>query len=177
MSERDYDLDVLDVLLRELEERYTRPEIPPCSVCGGELTMAASGPGPAVFACSGMEADPDNPDRVRYKEGRSPADDHYSESRIEVHDLGDSRVLALIEEVRRLRTAPEPDSEGLVELASEACETLENIAAHVEDYVENETIDQPKFAAEVVTEVVDYYDRLRALRDRLQADQGAGDAE
>lgn len=104
MSERDYELDAL---LRELEERYSRPEIPPCSVCGDELTMAASGPGPAVFACSGMEADPDNPDRVRYKEGRSVADDHYSKSRIEVPNLGDSRVLALIEEVRRLRSAPE----------------------------------------------------------------------
>jgi len=85
----------------ELRKRYTPPEIPKCSVCGGELSIQRCGGGePTVYACDGYEADHENPGMVRRAAGRDIADKHYEESRyIDWIKGGDSDVLALLDEL------------------------------------------------------------------------------
>lgn len=101
--------DVLDVL----RKRYAKPEIPPCCVCGAALSIQACGGGrPTVWACSGRVEDVDG--KLRFADGRRPADEHYSRSRYEDYARGgDADVLALCDEVERLRamldTAAERD--------------------------------------------------------------------
>ncbi|WP_204305458.1 ead/Ea22-like family protein [Enterobacter ludwigii] len=85
----------------ELRKRYTPPEIPKCSICGGELSIQRCGGGePTVYACDGYEADPENPGMVRRAAGRDIADKHYEESRyIDWKKGGDSDVVALLDEL------------------------------------------------------------------------------
>lgn len=84
----------LATLLRDM---YTADPVPPCPVCGGELSIASSGGGRAtVFACSEWEDDPGAPGRLRRKEGRGVADDHYDRSRWIQYKGGDSLVLELV---------------------------------------------------------------------------------
>lgn len=82
-------------LVALLRQRYSPSTIPPCRVCGAELSIQSSGGGePTIWACSGLEQG----EAVRYKAGRSAADAHYIKSRHE--DLrrgGDENVMALIE--------------------------------------------------------------------------------
>ncbi|MHA1081354.1 ead/Ea22-like family protein (plasmid) [Enterobacter ludwigii] len=87
--------------LAELRKRYTPPEIPKCSICGGELSIQRCGGGePTVYACDGYEADPENPGMVRRAAGRDIADKHYEESRyIDWKKGGDSDVVALLDEL------------------------------------------------------------------------------
>lgn len=87
--------------LAELRKRYTPPEIPKCSICGGELSIQRCGGGePTVYACDGYEADPQNPGMVRRAAGRDIADKHYEESRyIDWKKGGDSDVVALLDEL------------------------------------------------------------------------------
>jgi hypothetical protein len=66
-----------DDLVFVLTARYEPSIIPPCRVCGGELSIQAAGGGkPTEWCCDGTEDDPDRPGLFRYKDGRRPADDH-----------------------------------------------------------------------------------------------------
>jgi hypothetical protein len=93
-------------LLAVLAEDYRRDEPPPCRVCGGKLGIASAGGGSAtVWSCGGMEDDPQKPGRLRWQEGRKPADDHYAESRWTQYRPGDRHVLELIERYQKVRDA------------------------------------------------------------------------
>ena len=84
--------------LKSMRECYTPAVIPPCRVCGGELSPQRMGGGePTVYACSTNEDDPKRPGYVRPKEGRDIADKHYSDSRFVDRINGDRRVLELID--------------------------------------------------------------------------------
>ena len=80
-----------------LHDRYTADLVPPCPICGGELSSASAGGGRAtVFACSEWEDDLAVPGRLRRKEERGIADDHYDRSRWIHYNSGDSLVLKLV---------------------------------------------------------------------------------
>ncbi len=82
----------------ELVKRYAPTRIPPCRVCGGALSMQRCGGGqPTVWACSGWQPDPSDPDGRIRSPGRSAADEHYRKSVFEdTRQGGDSAVLELI---------------------------------------------------------------------------------
>lgn len=82
---------------QEVVNRYTPESIPPCRVCGEQLSMQAAGRGPTIYACSGTFEDEDG--RTRYREGRSVADEHYSNSRWEQYRHGDRLVIKLVEQL------------------------------------------------------------------------------
>ena len=84
-------------IVGELTESYKAPEVPPCRVCGGELSCQRVGGGEAtVWACSGLVDG-------ELQEGRRIADEHYRRSEWEDRSQGgDGRVLELI---RRLGDA------------------------------------------------------------------------
>lgn len=104
-------------LIEELRERYTPEQVPPCRVCGGELSVQSIGGGNAtVWACSGMEDDPEQPGHSRYKADRRPADDHYAQSRWIQHRDGDRTVLELIRRFETVGAAPD----GKVQLPEKA---------------------------------------------------------
>jgi hypothetical protein len=85
-------------LVQRLRERYTPQLVPPCRVCGGELSIARAGGGEAtVWACATMEEDPEAPGTLRLKPGRGGADEHYSESRWTQYRSGDDDVIALLD--------------------------------------------------------------------------------
>lgn len=86
-----------------LRHNYTPETIPPCRVCGEPLSIASLGGGPTVYACDGMEDDPNEPGHLLWKPGRTPADEHYSQSRYIAYRDGDRRVLALIDELEESR--------------------------------------------------------------------------
>lgn len=91
-------------LLAELRRRYAPSDIPPCRVCGGELSLQSIGGGePTVWACSGQNED------GSWLPGRRIADDHYSRSRyVDRRQGGDEVVMELIRR-RDETTAPEVD--------------------------------------------------------------------
>lgn len=92
-------------LLALLAARYATEEVPPCRVCGGRLSVASIGGGEATrYACSGQETDPENPERLRYKPGRTIADEHYANSRWTHYREGDAHVRELVQRFRRLTT-------------------------------------------------------------------------
>ena len=86
-------------LLTELRKRYEPTKIPPCRVCAAEMSIQSIGGGePTVYACQGMEDDPDEPGRVRRMAGRGLVDDHYRSSEfIDRRQGGDEVVMELIE--------------------------------------------------------------------------------
>ena len=89
-------------LIATLTERYTATPVPPCRVCGGPLSIARAGGGEAtVWACHGLEDDPDNPDRVKRQPGRSAADEHYVQSRWTQYRTGDELVLEALTRLQR----------------------------------------------------------------------------
>lgn len=85
-------------IIEDLRNRYGEPEIPKCSICGGELSVQRAGGGSAtIWACSGMIDDPTGERNWIYAEGRSMADDHYERSRWTDYRRGcDSEVIDLI---------------------------------------------------------------------------------
>ena len=95
--------------LSELRNRYAAPEIPKCSICGGELSIQRSGGGsPTVWACSGMIDDPTGERTWVYAEGRSMADEHYEHSRwTDYRRGGDSDVIDLINAYQSLSAQSE----------------------------------------------------------------------
>lgn len=87
-------------LIERLRARYTPEPVPPCRVCDGPLSIQRVGGGePTVWACSPNENDPDEPGHLRYKAGRSGADQHYSQSRFEQRRTGDPDVLTLLSQI------------------------------------------------------------------------------
>jgi len=83
-----------DELLAELHKSYDEPVIPPCRLCGAELSIASMGSAQAtVYACTGRNED------GSWKPDRTAADEHYSRSQHEdLKSGGDERV---IEALRR----------------------------------------------------------------------------
>ncbi|MFI5297739.1 MAG: hypothetical protein ACHREM_06525 [Polyangiales bacterium] len=86
-------------LLTVLRERYEPTVVPPCSVCGGALSMQRIGAGePTVWACSPQEDDPDRPGHLRLKTTRNAVDDHYDKSRfVDRRQGGDSEVMEAVD--------------------------------------------------------------------------------
>jgi len=84
-------------LLAKLRERYAPTVIPPCRVCGGELSLESFGGGmPTIWRCSPWQPTEDEP--LRRKPGRGIADKHYSDSEfIDRRQGGDADVIELIE--------------------------------------------------------------------------------
>ena len=64
--------------------------------------------GPTVYNCDGREPDPDCPGHLRWREGRTPADEHYVRSEYEEHKHGDDDVL---EAIRRLKELDQKNKE------------------------------------------------------------------
>lgn len=135
MSELDLDA---------LEQRYTRTPVPPCRVCGGELTPQSMGGGrPTVYAHS-------TPDGVSWTSWQA----HYQGSRWEQPRSGDSDVLAAIARIRDLETRlrlshyghsiirPEPaeqpstigDIRRAIDGLPDEAQAFINISGHSEDY-------------------------------------------
>lgn len=85
-------------LVATLRARYTAPEVPPCRVCGGKLSLQAVGGGrPTVWACDGYDTRMVSEEEFErdWHPGRSFVDKHYSDSRYEQYQHGDSLVLEL----------------------------------------------------------------------------------
>jgi hypothetical protein len=62
MSETEVKTTALDRLLARLEKRYGDYEVPPCRVCGRELSIGAIGGGERTrWGCNPMIDDPDKP--------------------------------------------------------------------------------------------------------------------
>lgn len=95
-----YERDVADwsdaELLAELEQTYAATVVPPCRVCGGELSIQSIGGGmPTIWRCQGLDED------GKRQEGRRIADEHYSKSTFEDRRAGgDSAVLELARRYR-----------------------------------------------------------------------------
>lgn len=102
-------------LITMLRERYSPPIIPPCSVCGEELTVvAAGGPHGIVYACSITMEDPDNQGKFMVKSGRHFRDEHYERSRRQYYGkFGDADVIKLLDIIERLEMVGEKKLEGL----------------------------------------------------------------
>jgi hypothetical protein len=112
LYERDVKDWTLDELVEVLTDRYSPDPIPPCRLCGAELSIQSMGSGPTVYNCDGREPDPDHPGHLRWKEGRTPADEHYVRSEYEdCKRGGDEDVL---EAVRRLKATA--DDEAVAEV-------------------------------------------------------------
>ena len=84
-------------LMRKLRESYERPKIPPCHICGAELSLHGFGSGPSVYYCDGKNED------GTYKDGRKPIDQYFSQSRYEQYRHGDSRVFELMRRYQALK--------------------------------------------------------------------------
>lgn len=69
-------------IVKIVREKNAPTEIPPCPVCGGELSIGGSGCGePTIYACSPYERDPDGDEgELRLKDGRDICDEHYRKS-------------------------------------------------------------------------------------------------
>lgn len=106
-------------LLQRLEERYAHPEVPPCRICGEELTVSSmGGGGPTIFHCGSEQAkwlggslcleaqklDPNHKKGLSYKYSCEHYR-HYVDSEFNVYRHGDSDVLKLVEHVRELTSA------------------------------------------------------------------------
>ncbi len=101
LYERDLSTWTDAELAGELERNYSPTKIPPCRVCGCELSLQAfGGGGPSKWACSGQDDD------WKWLPGRSAADDHYIKSGFEdQRSGGDESVIELLR-----RSASERDA-------------------------------------------------------------------
>lgn len=97
----DWPLTELIALLRK---RYAEPPRPNCRICGEPLSIQAIGGGSVVWACAGSIWE-DGKGIVGWKPGRRGVDQHYSDSRIEQWDRGDSDVLALCDRAESMTEA------------------------------------------------------------------------
>ncbi len=87
----------------EIRAHHTPTVIPPCRVCGEELSLQACGGGePTRWGCSGTGDDPERPGLSRYKVGRNCADEHYSQSVFVDRKHDDPGVLYLLDLVERM---------------------------------------------------------------------------
>jgi hypothetical protein len=89
-------------LVAELTKAYAPSVIPPCRICGGALSLGASGGGlPSYWSCSPEEEDPDRPGQRRTKPGRGERETHpeghYARSQyIDRRQGGDARVMGML---------------------------------------------------------------------------------
>ncbi len=83
-----------DDIIANLRKRYAEPEIPPCRVCGRKLSLGAIIQGTKFWYC--------DTDDLR----------HWAQSEV-VRQLADPDVIALCDEVERLRTIISEFSESL----------------------------------------------------------------
>lgn len=86
--------------LEELRAICTPATVPPCRICGGELSLGDSRR--SVWGCDGLEDDPDRPGRLRLKEGRTTADEHYAQSQFHQQFGGRGFMLEVFEYVDEL---------------------------------------------------------------------------
>ncbi len=77
--------------LARLRSRYSRPEVPPCCVCGGELILGMIGQGRAEWYCESADA------KASLR--------HWQQSQHNQTQFLDEDVLALCDEVERLQNA------------------------------------------------------------------------
>lgn len=103
----DHD-DVLTAAeLSILRWRHAPVVIPPCRVCGAELTIGSMGGGQATkYSCSSPEASSIG-DKTR--EERRDASDHYAASIVNVAYHGDPKIVRVIDELVALRSAAGED--------------------------------------------------------------------
>lgn len=73
-------------LLDRLRSRYAAEPVPPCRVCGGELTPQAMGGGPTEYGCP-------RPEGVSFNDHQA----HYAASKWTHYRPGDTDVMALVE--------------------------------------------------------------------------------
>jgi hypothetical protein len=86
-----------ELLIESLKASYTPETIPPCSVCGGKLSIGSVGGGHrTIWACSAWDVAPADQENLYLKPGRELADKHYNDSRWQHTYDGDSRVLEFI---------------------------------------------------------------------------------
>jgi hypothetical protein len=91
--DKDENIVVNDAFLDYLEDRYAVPAVPPCRLCGGELSIQRIGGGsPTVYACTNVTFTT----RDRHDEGWQ----HYSDSSYTQFRSGDSDVITLINAYR-----------------------------------------------------------------------------
>lgn len=88
-------------IVAALVKSYRPTVIPPCHICGGELSLQGFGGGkPHSWACDGYETHNEG-EPLKYKPGRSLCDRHYSDSHFyDTRQGGDDVV---IEALRRWR--------------------------------------------------------------------------
>lgn len=76
-------------LLERLRQRYSAEPVPPCQVCGGELSIQSMGGGQATkYGCP-------RPEGVTYRDWA----EHYDRSVWTQYRAGDSEVIALVDAV------------------------------------------------------------------------------
>ena len=103
--------DEIVSVARRLVGRYTAEVVPPCRICGGQLSIQAiGGGGPTIYACSGQYEDAEQ--GRKYREGRSVADEHYSASQWRMYRHGDQDVLRVIAQLISDRGLKMPETEG-----------------------------------------------------------------
>jgi len=113
-----------EVNVSDLRKRYGERVVPPCRICGAQLTLAEADFRRAVYACPG--GDWSTGKWAPFVEGRTLADAHYSASRIEIPN-GDPDVIALLNTLLTERAKPRPwlinETEGSTCVAATSQET------------------------------------------------------
>jgi len=113
MSDRIEDLTPIE--LAWLASEYRSREPGPCRVCGEELGIASAGGGRAtVYRCNSDAAQWLIGASKKTPEEKAEAKRHWDESIVEIASHGDSRVRALIAEVRRRRQLAGEDAYPVV---------------------------------------------------------------
>jgi hypothetical protein len=91
--DEDENIVVNDAFLDYLEDRYAVTPVPPCRLCGGELSIQRMGGGAATeYACINVP--------FTTRNNSDPGWVHYGESRYVHYRSGDSDVVALINAYR-----------------------------------------------------------------------------
>ncbi|HFI5595866.1 TPA: ead/Ea22-like family protein [Raoultella planticola] len=125
--------------LDEVRQRYRPTEVPKCHICGAEMTIQRMSASRITYGCTGATYDETG---CHYAEGRSIADDHYTESRITVVDVNDPDVLTLVEALEK--------SESRLHEVAVACATAEQALEQAQQRIaELEDAEQKLCAANV----------------------------
>jgi len=111
MSETEVKTTAIGKLLERMERRYGNYEVPPCRVCGRDLSSASSGGWERTWwACSPQMDDPDKPGWLKTNPDWEPLPDkdkwpqgHYSHSRWQAPNFPDFDILRLVQLVRAMK--------------------------------------------------------------------------
>jgi len=111
MSETEVKTTALDRMLMRLEKRYGDYEVPPCRVCGRELSIGQIGGGERTWwGCNPLIDDPDkpgmlknDPDWVREPDKEKWPQGHYSHSRWQAPNFPDSDMLRAVRIIQAMR--------------------------------------------------------------------------